>query len=119
MKDTEHFDSISNNFIGVYRRGCIDGPRKITFYREPNANIDEQQENEETFSDTNYRQNSRGAAGHRRHSSQRHDSRQFSLRDSDSVKFKNGRATIITNQPIKLHIVFKDKPVLLPDGVSI
>ncbi len=113
MKDAEHIDPISNNLIGVYKRGINDAPSIITFYREPEIPNNVVEETEESFSDHRHHSSPRHPSSKRHHSSQGHSNRRY--RQSSR---RNSDYAVITNQPIKLHIVFREKPVLLPDGVS-
>ena len=124
MKDTEHIDPITYNQIGVYYRGTFDAPQKITFFREAESQRENREENMETediLSDTRGAQRTsrsgrRGRQEGRRSSRHSHVSHNKNQR-SVGARFHNGEITI-TNEPIEQQIIFRDKPVLLPDGVS-
>ena len=121
MKDTEHTDTISGHIVGVYRRGKKDAPHAVSFYREPDNPKENDEEIEEDSFDSspNHRLTGSGSGrrGSRRNGNRRTRSSRHSSRES-SVRFQDEDITI-SNEPIKLHIVFSDTPVNLPDGVSI
>lgn len=125
MKDTEHVDPISNNLIGVYRRGKRDAPQTISFYRLANKDeSDEDEEDEESFDSS---QNpSRRNNNHRRSSGRRSLHRSTSQSSSYSGRHRPNQGStprvrfsddLVSTDPIKLFITFKGEPVELPDGV--
>ncbi len=120
MKDTEHTDPISGHIVGVYRRGRRDAPHAVSFYREPDNQKESDEEIEEDSFDIspNHRLTGSGSGrrGSRRNDNRRSRSSRHSSRES-SVRFQEDDVAI-SNEPIKLHIVFGNTPVNLPDGVS-
>ena len=131
MKDTEHIDPISGHLVGVYRKGRVDAPRKISFYREPDYASGEEEIEEESFDELSHRQiegrgnrrkhgNVRRARDRQSHPSHKSSqSRRFSGEYSRLSRSHQDEYNTTRNEPIRLHIYFKDKPVQLPDGVCI
>ena len=112
MKDTEHIDPISGHIVGLYHKGKIDAPRQISFFREPDSHVSGGEEDDDGDSEESHRRRTRS-------NGRRRPYRQHSRRSSreNSVRFQDDNVTVPI-EPIKLHVTFRDRPVLLPDGVS-
>ena len=128
MKDIEHIDPTTNNTVGAFYRGTYDAPQRIVFYREPDRpQIDEEERNSPQHTrsprrNVEVRYNTQGSRTSHQSRNGTNRNHHLNARRSPGVRFSsrdngNDDDRVVLTQPIQQQIIFKDKPVELPDGV--